>query len=161
MRRLASRSDRLGKRRPTTQTAPACAVTAIEPAGVQAPPGHDAKPVPDSVEQADSGIATVRDGDDAAVRQPARDLEQSLSGPVGQRLMAAPVVLRGPLRRREHGQEHSDRTSVSCGRLLGSFLRPHRPNVRVVEADPPAVSKRLDPLPRIRPVCATAYASGS
>jgi hypothetical protein len=77
----------------------------LEQAGVQAQPSDDTEPVPDSVEQVDDGVAAIGDRDNAAVRQPARDLEQSLPCPVGQLLMAASVFLRVPLGGREHGQE--------------------------------------------------------
>src|SRR3954471_7837497 len=75
----------------------------LEQTGVQAQPGDDTKPVPDSIEQIDDSVATVGNRDNAAVGQPARDLEQSLSCPVGQLLMAAPVLLCVPLGGREHG----------------------------------------------------------
>ena len=61
--------------------------------------------MPHGGEQLDDGIAGIGDGDNAAIRQPARGLEQRLPGPVGQRLMAAPVLLRVALGGREHGQE--------------------------------------------------------
>src|SRR4029078_10327381 len=51
----------------------------LEQAGVQAQASDDTEPVPDSVEQVDDGIAAVGDGDNAAVGQPARGLEESLS----------------------------------------------------------------------------------
>src|SRR5919112_2803056 len=68
----------------------------LEQAGIQAQPSDDTKPVPESVEQVDNGITAVGDRHNAAVRQPARDLQQSLPCPVRQLFMAAPVLLRIP-----------------------------------------------------------------
>src|SRR3954453_10755979 len=53
----------------------------LEQAGVQAQPSDDPEPVPDSVEQVDDGVAAVGNDDNAAVGQPARNLEQSLPRP--------------------------------------------------------------------------------
>jgi hypothetical protein len=77
----------------------------LKQVGIQAQASDDAEPVPDGVEQVDNGVATVGDRDDAAVGQPACDLEQSLPYPVGQFLVAAPVLQRVLLGGREYGQE--------------------------------------------------------
>jgi hypothetical protein len=77
----------------------------IEQSGIEAQAGDHADSSTHGIEYLDRSEAAVGDRDDAPVGQPARDLEQHLSSPIGQLLVPLVMLARIPLGRCKDGQE--------------------------------------------------------